>query len=111
MDALKKCEHDPQVLLAVSKLFWAERKTQKCRDWLTRTVKLDPDLGDAWVHFYRFEQLHGSPEQQEEIRQRCAKAEPKHGELWTRYSKDIRYWREKTDFFLTMAASELKEPT
>ena len=36
VDALKKCEHDPHVLLAVSKLFWSERKLQKCREWLTR---------------------------------------------------------------------------
>ena len=84
VDALKKCEHDPHVLLAVSKLFWAERKIQKCRDWMTRTVKLDPDLGDAWVNFFRFEQLHGTKEQQEEIRTRCVKAEPRHGELWCR---------------------------
>ncbi len=28
VDALKKCEHDPNVLLAVAKLFWAERKVQ-----------------------------------------------------------------------------------
>lgn len=40
VDALKKCEHDPHVLLAVSKLFWSERKMQKCRDWFNRTVIL-----------------------------------------------------------------------
>merc|ERR1719411_1495843 len=34
VDALKKCEHDPHVLLAVSKLFWSERKLTKARDWL-----------------------------------------------------------------------------
>ena len=73
VDAMKKCEHDPHVLLAVSRLFWSDRKVQKCRDWmarcvkysflnvhfqplvsltsisLIRTVKLDPDFGDAWV--------------------------------------------------------------
>ena len=27
VDALKKCEHDPHVLLAVSKLFWTERRS------------------------------------------------------------------------------------
>ncbi|VFV33262.1 pre-mrna-processing factor 6 [Lynx pardinus] len=29
VDALKKCEHDPHVLLAVAKLFWSERKITK----------------------------------------------------------------------------------
>jgi hypothetical protein len=71
VDALKKCEHDPHVLLAVAKLFWAERKIQKCREWFTRTVKLDPDLGDAWIHFYKFEVLHGTAEQQEDVKTRC----------------------------------------
>ena len=26
VDAMKKCEHDPHVLLAVSRLFWSDRK-------------------------------------------------------------------------------------
>lgn len=40
VDALKKCEHDPHVLLAVSKLFWSEHKLQKGRDWFNRTVSV-----------------------------------------------------------------------
>ena len=32
VDALKKCEHDSNVLLAVSKLFWSERKITKARE-------------------------------------------------------------------------------
>ena len=42
VDALKKTEHDPYIMLAVSKMMWSERKLQKARDWLTRTVKLEP---------------------------------------------------------------------
>lgn len=111
VDALKKCEHDPHVLLAVAKLFWADRKIQKSREWFTRTVKLEPDLGDGWINFYKFELLHGNGEQQEDMKKRCILAEPKHGELWCRYSKDIRHWREKTEFFLLMAANDLQQPT
>ena len=29
IDALKKCEHDPYVLLAVARMFWSERKITK----------------------------------------------------------------------------------
>jgi len=100
VDAMKKCEHDPIVLLAVAKLFWADRKVSKAREWLTRTVKLEPDFGDAWIHFYKFELLHGTAEQQEDIKKRCIGAEPKHGALWCQYSKDIKHWQEKTEFFL-----------
>lgn len=60
VDALKKCEHDADVLLAVSKLFWTERKVKKAREWFQRTVKIDPDFGDAWAYFYKFELLHGT---------------------------------------------------
>lgn len=111
VDALKKCEHDPHVLLAVANLFWAERKAQKCREWLTRTVKLEPDLGDAWVHFFKFECLHGTLEQQEDIKQRCLNAEPKHGEFWCKYSKDIKNWRLRTDQILVEAAKDLEPPS
>ena len=37
---------------------------------LIRTVKLDPDFGDAWVNFYKFELVHGTPEQAEEVKKR-----------------------------------------
>ena len=111
VDALKKCEHDPHVLLAVAKLFWAERKIQKAREWFVRTVKLEPDLGDAWINFFKFEVIHGTPEQQEDVKSRCVQAEPKHGELWCKYSKNLELWQKKIDFFLTVAAKELMPPT
>jgi len=111
VDALKKCEHDPHVLLAVSKLFWSERKLNKARDWLARTVKLEPDLGDAWIHFYKFELIHGTAEQQEDVKKRCIAAEPSHGPLWCKYSKDIKHWQEKTEFFLLLGANNLMPPT
>jgi pre-mRNA-processing factor 6 len=60
IDAMKKCEHDPHVLLAVSKLFWAERAIPKAREWFNRSVKVDPDLGDTWAHWYAFELQHGT---------------------------------------------------
>ena len=40
-------------------MFWSERKIAKAREWFNRTVKIDPDLGDAWANFYKFELLHG----------------------------------------------------
>ena len=42
------------------RLLWVERKIAKAREWFLRTVKIDPDLGDAWAYFYRFEQTHGT---------------------------------------------------
>ena len=110
MDALKVCEHDAHVLLAVSKLFWSERKTQKAREWFQRTVKLEPDLGDAWAYYYKFEVAYGTDEQQRDVRTRCKQAEPRHGEEWTRVSKAVLNWKLKTEDILVKCAEELAVP-
>ena len=47
IDALKKCEHDPYVLLAVARMFWSERRISKAREWFKRCTKVDPDFGDG----------------------------------------------------------------
>jgi len=49
IDALKKCEHDPYVLLAVARMFWSERKITKAREWFKRCTRAEPDFGDAWA--------------------------------------------------------------
>jgi len=87
-DALKACDNDPHVIFAVSRLFWRDRKEEKCRSWCNRAVTLDPDLGDAWGNYYAFELQHGTHEQQAEVLRRCAAADPHHGEEWLRVSKD-----------------------
>lgn len=99
------------VTLLLCRLFWAERKLQKSRDWFNRTLKMEPDLGDAWAYFYNFEQAHGTEEQQKEVRQRCMAAEPRHGDAWCAVSKDIKNWRLKTDEILLRVSKQLSVPT
>ncbi|KAL5013263.1 hypothetical protein ScPMuIL_007533 [Solemya velum] len=111
VDALRKCEHDPHVLLAASKLFWSERKINKARDWFHRTVKIDPDLGDTWGYFYKFELLHGDEESQREVKRKCLNAEPHHGEEWCLVSKHIQNWRLKTEQLLPLVSESLAVPT
>lgn len=48
------------MLLAVAKMVWTERKIKKAREWFQRTVKVDPDYGDAWAYYYKFELVHGT---------------------------------------------------
>ncbi|KAI5723357.1 hypothetical protein M8J76_004905 [Diaphorina citri] len=110
VDALKKCEHDPHVLLAVSKLFWCENKNQKCREWFNRTVKIDPDLGDAWAYFYKFEIINGTEETQAEVKKRCLAAEPKHGENWCRVAKNVSNWKLPRETILSLVAKDLPIP-
>lgn len=111
VDALKKCEHDPLVLIAVSKMFWAERLISKARSWFARTVKLDSDIGDAWAYFYKFESIHGTEDQRKEVVKRCIAAEPRHGEVWCSISKDVKHWRLRVNELLPMVADLLTTPT
>ena len=88
VDALKKCDNDAYVMLAVAKLFASERKIEKARSWFNRTVTLEADLGDAWAHYYEFELKHGNEERQKEVIRRCVQAEPQSGEQWKKVVKD-----------------------
>ena len=110
-DALKRAEHDPHVLLASSKLLWAEGKLEKARSWFNRALKVDSDLGDIWAYYYKFEQIHGTEEQAEEVRRKCVASEPRHGEVWCRISKNVSNWRLKTADILSLAAASLPIPT
>ncbi|CAI4233237.1 unnamed protein product [Auanema sp. JU1783] len=111
IDALKKCEHNPHVLVAAAKLFWADRKVRKAREWFNRAVNVDSDNGDAFAHFYKFELVHGTDVEQKQVVDRCIEAEPRHGELWTSISKDVEHWRKKSDQILKLAAEKISIPT
>ena len=106
-DALKACDNDPHVIVAVSRLFWRDRKEEKARSWCNRAVTLDPDLGDAWANYYAFEKQHGTAEQQEEVLRRATAAEPHHGDEWTAVSKDVRYLDESFEQVLRRVAANM----
>mmetsp|Transcript_809 Transcript_809/g.1566 ORF Transcript_809/g.1566 Transcript_809/m.1566 type:complete len:972 (-) Transcript_809:183-3098(-) len=88
-DALKRCSDDPYVFAAVAKLFWIDRKVKKARNWFNRAVTVEPDLGDAWAWFYKFELEHGSSDKQKSVVKRCIEADPRHGELWCNVAKRV----------------------
>lgn len=86
-DALKRCSDDPYVFAAVAKLFWLDRKVKKARNWFNRAITVEPDLGDIWAWFYKFEMEHGNADKQKSVMKRCVEADPRHGELWCAVSK------------------------
>lgn len=110
VDALKRCQDDAHVVLAVAKMFWMDGKKNKAREWFNKTVKIDPDLGDAWAWYFKMERLFGSEEQQQEVRKRCMAADPHHGEHWCASSKLIYNWRKKTPEILQLVADKLPIP-
>lgn len=63
IDAIKRCESDPLVIMTVARLFWADRKLDRAKTWFNRAVTLNPDLGDAWAYFYKFTLQNGTEEE------------------------------------------------
>ena len=106
-DALKACDNDPMVILAVSRLFWRDRKEEKARSWCNRAVTIDPDLGDAWANYYAFELQHGTSEQQAEVMRRAIAADPKHGDEWTAVSKALKCQRWTTEHIVKQVAGQM----
>ena len=60
VDALKKSRDDPLIICTVARLFWAERKIEKAREWFGRAIAQNPDLGDIWAWWLKFERQHGT---------------------------------------------------
>jgi len=108
-DALKRCTDDPHVFCAVAKLFWLDRKVRKARNWFNRAVTVQPDLGDAWAYFYKFELEHGNTQRQEAVVKRCVEADPRHGELWQAVSKEDENSSLKTDEVLHKVVASIKD--
>ena len=87
--AIKRCPESPLVIAAVASLFSSERKLEKARKWFERAVVMNPDIGDSWARYYAFELTHGTKQQAATIKERCIRAEPKHGEVWQSVMKDM----------------------
>lgn len=77
---------------------------------LSIQVKIEPDLGDSWAYFYKFELQHGNSDQQEDVKQRCVAAEPHHGEIWCKASKNIENWCLATEQILLLIVKDLPMP-
>jgi pre-mRNA-processing factor 6 len=60
LDALNKCDHDANVMIAIAKIFIEEKMIEKARKWFDNASKMNPDLGDAWAYYYKMEMTYGS---------------------------------------------------
>jgi pre-mRNA-processing factor 6 len=121
VDALKKAGEHPAVILGVARLFWAERKIEKTRQWMANAVKADADWGDAWGWWLKFERQHGevvscssdnramlmSQERQEDVIAQCEKADPHHGPVWQVQLKDLGNQGKSTREILELVVQQL----
>ncbi|KAI0927016.1 hypothetical protein AcW1_007622 [Taiwanofungus camphoratus] len=107
-DALRKSADDPLILSTVARLFWAERKIEKARQWFERALTANSDLGDNWGWWLKFERQHGVAEQQEEVIKRCIVADPHHGSTWQSIAKDMKNTGKTTKEILELVTEALR---
>ncbi|KAF5360482.1 hypothetical protein D9756_005026 [Leucocoprinus leucothites] len=108
VDALKKSADNPLIICTVARLFWAERKIEKAREWFSRAVATAPDLGDTWGWWLKFERMHGTEEHREEVRTKCAAVEPHHSPVWQSIVKDDSNRGKSTKELLELVADALQ---
>lgn len=108
LDALKKAEGHPVVIVAVARLFWAERKIEKTRQWMEKAISADADWGDAWGWWLKFERQHGEAERQTKVIEACKSAQPHHGPVWQSVAKDLANVGLSTQDVLEAVADRLE---
>jgi len=60
LDALKKCENDPLVVIGVARFFWLEKKQiDKARKWFQNATRMDKKCGQVWSDSLAFEISQG----------------------------------------------------
>lgn len=110
VDALKRCNDDPAVLAAVASLFAADHKGDKARAWYARATKLAPGVGDYWASWYAFELAQGTPAAAASVLQAAVTAAPRHGERWTKFSKEPARAGAGVAELVPLVAADLKNP-
>ncbi|PPQ84760.1 LOW QUALITY PROTEIN: hypothetical protein CVT25_007539 [Psilocybe cyanescens] len=99
VDVLRKTKDSPLVVCTVARVLWADRMVERARDWFGRATATDPDLGDVWAWWLKFERQHGNE---------CVAAEPHHSPVWQSIAKDVRNVGKSTKEILEMVADALK---
>ncbi|KAH9812567.1 PRP1 splicing factor, N-terminal-domain-containing protein [Melampsora americana] len=109
VDALKKCNNHPTVIVTVARLLWAERKLDKVRNWLEKAIVADSDCGDFWGIYYKFLKMHGTEEERSMLIERCKTAEPHHGPVWQSTVKDLKNTGKTIQELLELVSEKLQQ--
>lgn len=103
-EALEKTEHSPIIMMAIGNLYYEEKDIVNARKWYENGIRINRDLGDIWIYYYKAESTIGNHEKAEEILRQCEESEPKHGELWIRIKKQIDNWNKDIKDLIEQAA-------
>lgn len=107
VDALRKVTDDPAIIVTVARMLWMEGKKDKARSWLSKSCKADPDNGEHWAWWYKFELQDGTQENAHNVLESAKQAEPHHGEIWQSVIKDDSNLGKPFDLLIKQAASKL----
>ena len=107
VDALRKVTDDPTIIVTVARTLWMEGKKDKARSWLSKSCQADPDNGDHWAWWYKFELQEGTQEKAQGVLESAKQAEPHHGEVWQSVVKDDRNLGKAFDALLKQTAASL----
>ncbi|KAG9025206.1 Pre-mRNA-processing factor 6 [Tulasnella sp. UAMH 9824] len=67
VDALKKTQDDARVICTIACVFWEDGSYEKARTWFGRAKTADPDNGDIWATWWKFEDRKGTREQRDKV--------------------------------------------
>lgn len=107
IEAIKKVDNDPTLLVTVARIFWGERKLEKAQNWFERAIVADSDLGDTWAWYYKFLLQHGTEEKRGDVISKCVSNEPRHGEIWQSIAKDPRNAGKSVEEILKIVAAKV----
>lgn len=113
-DTLNILENDPLIMLEIAKLtFTIHKNIDKSIKWLENIIKINPDFGDAWIYLYllnnKLDSIKGvnySKKHCDDIEEQCNLANPRHGDIWTTFSKQMRHFHSKPSEILKVAFNE-----
>jgi pre-mRNA-processing factor 6 len=114
LDALKRCENDPLVILAVARFFWIEKQQiDKARKWFKNASKIGQRYGQVWSDYLAFEASLGDENffriEQVVNEIRSISDPPNIGIEWNVFRKRIDNWRFGEDDILGLIVAFSKE--
>ncbi|CAG8090255.1 unnamed protein product [Penicillium salamii] len=126
LEAMKKCENDAVLFIAIGRIFWSERRLDKAMTWFEKAIVSNSDYGDGWAWYYKFLLEHGTEvcrpgytplyehsaniliqEKRADVVTKCTTVEPKHGEIWQSIAKDPVNAHKTTEELLTLVSNTL----
>ncbi|CAK7563132.1 MAG: U4/U6 x U5 tri-snRNP complex subunit Prp1 [Sporothrix epigloea] len=107
LEAIKQVDNDPQLFVAVARIFWGERKLERAQNWFEKALVLDADIGDSWAWYYKFLLQHGTAEKRADVISKCVMNDPRHGEHWQATAKDPKNASKNVEEILKLVAADL----